>query len=101
MTLTTSLTKILAFGLMLRVNVLAFPKAYNSSNLFARQDVCSGHGPTIATFYTSGTSPTQTTACGNTYDPNSMTVAICTQIDNRESSFMPQRQYNLLRPRTP
>ena len=53
------------------------------SPLLARQ-TCPGHIHTgqWATYYTSGTSPTQTTACGTHYDVNNFSAAISVELEN-------------------
>ncbi|KAB5536565.1 hypothetical protein GE09DRAFT_1140415 [Coniochaeta sp. 2T2.1] len=64
----------------------ALPKAGTSRNprspLLARQtcpnNVHTGQG---ATYYTSGTSPTQTTACGTHYDVNNFSAAISVELE--------------------
>ncbi|KAH8805051.1 hypothetical protein F5884DRAFT_835448 [Xylogone sp. PMI_703] len=66
----------LSVSLMLAIPAQAAPATPNVS-IFQRQISCPVHqGP--ATFFCSGTSPTQTTACGNTFDPNAPGVAIST-----------------------
>ena len=47
-----------------------------------KRQTCGSQTSQIGTYYTAGTNPSGLTACGNTYDPNSLTVAICTQIPN-------------------
>ena len=49
----------------------------SSGSIFERQASCPVH-TVPATFFCSGTSPTGTTACGNTYDRNAPGVAIST-----------------------
>ncbi|KAB5580729.1 hypothetical protein GE09DRAFT_1083379, partial [Coniochaeta sp. 2T2.1] len=65
----------------------ALPKAGTSRNprspLLARQTCPDNvHTGQWATYYTSGTSPTQTTACGTQYDVNNFSAAISVELEN-------------------
>lgn len=54
------------------------PKSLQFTSIAERQSICPVHSSAPATFFCSGTSPTQTTACGNTFNPNEPGVAIST-----------------------
>lgn len=42
---------------------------------------------TVSRFYPSGTSPTQTTACGDHFDPTAMTATITTELANAKGGI--------------
>ncbi|KAF2103171.1 hypothetical protein NA57DRAFT_52701 [Rhizodiscina lignyota] len=66
-------------SLICHAEAAAFSGTGKASTLNGRQTACSTHDG-VATFFCSGTSSTQTTACGNTFDPNSPGVAISTAL---------------------
>ncbi|KAF2101799.1 hypothetical protein NA57DRAFT_53745 [Rhizodiscina lignyota] len=57
-------------------SVSVFEAAPN--NLFNRQSFQCNNNDAIGTVYFSGTDPNQITACGEKYDPNSASAAVCT-----------------------
>ncbi len=50
-----------------------------------KRDYCGNHENQLATWYDRGTDPNQITACGNTYDPSAIVVAISTDVPNYKS----------------